>query len=85
MGQRHQAFIIACIGGKRYRTLAVIHNQWLFSIAAVRQCLLTMRILSAAGNLPGIRRELRLAESKPDNFWPLGSRMEKDRVSKISI
>lgn len=69
MGQRFQAFIIACIG-KCYRTLAVIHNQWLFELAAVKQCLLTMKILSAAGNLPGIRRELKSAESKPDGYWP---------------
>lgn len=81
MGQRFQAFIIACIG-RRYRTLAVIHNQWLFELAAVKQCLLTMKILSTVGNLSGIRRELKSAESKPDGYWPTKqNRFDEDRVS----
>jgi hypothetical protein len=48
MGQRHQFFAIARIND-RYRTLAVIQNQWLYGRSAVRQCLQTMRILSATG------------------------------------
>lgn len=82
MGQRHQFFAIARINN-RYRTLAVIHNQWLYGHSAVRQCLNTMRILSAAGNLQGIRRELKLAESKPDSFWEAKPRARGDDKGRV--
>jgi hypothetical protein len=87
MGQRHQFFAIARINN-RYRTLAVIHNQWLYGHSAVRQCLNAMRILSATGNLQGIRRELKLAESKPDSFWeakPRARGHDKGRVCSSGI
>jgi hypothetical protein len=80
MGQRHQFFAIARINN-RYRTLAVVHNQWLYGYSAVRQCLNAMRILSATGNLQGIRRELELAESKPDSFWEAKPKDQGERVS----
>jgi hypothetical protein len=82
MGQRHQFFAIARINN-RYRTLAVIHNQWLYGHSAVRQCLNTMRILSATGNSQGIRRELRLAESKPDSFWEAKPRARGDDKGRV--
>ncbi|KAM0715451.1 hypothetical protein Q7P37_008949 [Cladosporium fusiforme] len=65
---RHESFIVARVD-KRYRTLAVIQNEWLHPILVVRQCLLIMKMLSADGNIPGIRRELALAASKPAEFW----------------
>lgn len=88
MGQRHQFFAIARIGN-RYRVVAGVHNQWLYGPIAVRQCLNTMRVLSASGNLPGIRRELKLAQTKPDDFWPDKSTKKNsdssDRVSRLSL
>lgn len=80
MGQRHQFFAIARINN-RYRTLAVVHNQWLYGHSAVRQCLQTMRILGATGNLQGIRRDLKLAESKPESFWEAKPKGQGERVS----
>lgn len=87
MGQRHQSFAIARINN-RYRTLAVIHNQWLYGHTAVRQCLNTMRILGACGNLQGIKMELKLAESKPESFWqakPRRKGISEDRVSLCTV
>lgn len=83
MGQRHQFFAIARINN-RYRTVAVIHNQWLYGQSAVRQCLNTMRILSASGNLPGVRTELKLANSKPDSFWEAKPRQRGDAEDRVS-
>jgi len=80
MGQRHQFFAIARINN-RYRTLAVIHNQWLYGHSAVRQCLITMRVLSATGNMQGISRDLKLAESKPESFWEAKPKDQGERVS----
>lgn len=80
MGQRHQFFAIVRINN-RYRTLAVVHNQWLYGHSAVRQCLQTMRVLSATGNLQGIRRDLKLAESKPESFWEAKPKDQGERVS----
>jgi hypothetical protein len=82
MGQRHQFFAIARVNN-RYRALAVIHIQWLYGHSAVRQCLNTMRILSASGNLQGIRRELKLAESKPDSFWEAKPRARGDDKGRV--
>ena len=84
MGQRHQFFAMARIN-KRYRTLAVVHNQWLYGHTAVRQCLNTMRILSAAGNLQNIRRELKLAESKPESFLKAKPRERGDEHGRVSL
>ena len=83
MGQRYQFFAIARIYN-RYRTLAVIHNQWLYGHSAVQQCLQTMRILSAAGNPQGIRRDLKLAESKPESFWEGKPRARGDNQDRVS-
>jgi hypothetical protein len=83
MGQRHQFFAIARINN-RYRTLAVVHNQWLYGHSAVRQCLQTMRVLSATGNLQGIRRDLKLAESKPESFWEAKPRARGDEQGRVS-
>lgn len=80
MGQRHQFFAIARVKN-RYRTLAVIHNQWLYGHSAARQCLITMRILRATGNLQGISRDLKLAESKPESFWEAQPKDQGERVS----
>lgn len=43
-----------------------------------------MRILSAAGNLQGIRGELKLAESKPDSFWKAKPRARRDDQGLVS-
>jgi hypothetical protein len=83
MGQRHQFFAIAKVNN-RYRTVAVLHNQWLFGYFAVRQCLNAMRILSAPGNLAGIRRELKLASSKPDSFWEVRPEQKDDEEGRVS-
>lgn len=61
MGQRHQLFVIATVNG-RYRTLAVIHYQWLYGRQAVSQCLQAIGIFSAPANQAGLRRELARAE-----------------------
>jgi hypothetical protein len=85
MGQRHQFYAIAKVGN-RCRIVAAVHNQWLYGYTAVRQCLNTMRILSASGNLAGLRRELKLANSKPDSFWeakPKQKDGEEGRVSRF--
>ena len=42
-----------------------------------------MHILSAAGNLQGIRRELKLAESKPDSFWEAKPRARGDDKGRV--
>ena len=84
MGQRYQFFAIARINN-RYRTLAVVHHQWLYGHRAVRQRLNTMRILAATGNLQGIRRELKLAESKPDGFWEAKPRTRGDDQNHVSF
>ena len=84
MCQRHQFFVIARINGG-YHTLAVVHHQWLYGHMAVRQCLNTMRILGATGNRQGIRRELKLAESKPDSFWDADTRDAGDMQDGVSM
>lgn len=70
MGQRHQFYVIANIGG-RYRLLAAAHHQWLYGDAAISQCLRVLRIMSAAGNLYGIQRELHraLAVDWTNEIW----------------
>ena len=84
MGQRHQFFVIARING-RYRTLAVVHHQWLYGHMAVRQCLNTMHILGATGNRQGIKKELKLTESKPDRFWDADTRDAGDMQDGVSM
>jgi hypothetical protein len=83
MGQRHQFYAIAKVGN-RYRIVAAVHNQWLYGYTAVRQCLNTMRILSASQNLPGIRRELKLANSKLDSFWEARPKQKDDEQGRVS-
>jgi hypothetical protein len=43
-----------------------------------------MRILSAPGNLAGIRRELKLASSKPDSFWEVRPEQKDDEEGRVS-
>jgi hypothetical protein len=68
MGQCHHFFAIARIANC-YRTVAVVHNQWLYGESAIRQCLNTTRISSVSGDLSQVKRELELANSKPESFW----------------
>jgi len=62
MGQRHQLFVIAKIKA-RYRTLAVVHHQWLLGYTAVRQCRNVLRILHAESNRHRLRQDLQKAQS----------------------
>ncbi|KAL8767927.1 MAG: hypothetical protein Q9209_005715 [Squamulea sp. 1 TL-2023] len=68
MGQRHQLFVIANIGG-RYRTLAVVHHQWLNGDGPLRRCLRFMQIFQAGSNRIPLKQEFRAAEDKSDEFW----------------
>ncbi|KAL1586718.1 hypothetical protein WHR41_04554 [Cladosporium halotolerans] len=76
MRQRRQFYAIARVG-ERYRTIAAIHSQWLMELSAVRQYLVTLKILRAPRNFPAIRRELKLAASKPADFWNPCSRGDR--------
>lgn len=53
--------VCASINGK-YRTLAAIHNQWLYGAMVIKRCLKLLEIYRASANEPDIRRELRRAE-----------------------
>ena len=64
MGQRHRFFAIAR-NNSRYRTLAVIHNQWIYGHSALRQGLIS----TSPETCREIRTDLELAESKPESFW----------------
>lgn len=57
MGYRQQFFVVARVNGV-YRTLAVMHHQWLYGRTSLRQLLYTIDILKAPANRPGIRREM---------------------------
>ncbi|RMJ13810.1 hypothetical protein CDV36_006527 [Fusarium kuroshium] len=73
MGQRHQLFVIARVG-KYYRSLAIIHHQWLYGTAALRSCLRLLRIFSDPGNRLALKHELDLAaaffKNKPSPSEP---------------
>ncbi|KAG7293677.1 hypothetical protein NEMBOFW57_003732 [Staphylotrichum longicolle] len=69
MGERHQIFVVARVG-KRYRTLAVIHHQYLYDCLALSACLLLISIFSDKANRRPLEMELGLAEefySDPNN------------------
>ena len=68
MGQRHQLFVIANING-RYRTLCVIHHQWLYGHTALRRCLGTLRIFSDPANRIPLEQELIAAQRHDEAFW----------------
>ncbi len=69
MGQRHQLFIIARVG-KYYRSLAVVHHQWLYGVGALRSCLRLVRIFSDPGNRVPITQELAFASEFYENHGP---------------
>ncbi|RSL58863.1 hypothetical protein CEP54_007598 [Fusarium duplospermum] len=73
MGQRHQLFVIARVG-KHYRSLAVVHHQWLYGTSALRSCLRLLHIFSDPGNRLALKHELDLAaaffKSKPSPSEP---------------
>ena len=68
MGQRHQLFVIARINGK-YRSLAAVHNQWLYGHTALRRCLSTLGIFQDSDNRVPIEAELTMASTKDEAFW----------------
>ena len=68
MGQRHQLFVIAKVFG-RYRTLAALHNQWLYGERPLERCLRLLTILQTESNWMPIIQELYAAREKPEEFW----------------
>ncbi len=70
MGQRHQIFVVARVRD-RYRTLAVVHRQWLYEMGPVERCLRLIHIFEAASNQIPIKQELRAARNKDDDFWTI--------------
>ncbi|KAF2166840.1 hypothetical protein M409DRAFT_22895 [Zasmidium cellare ATCC 36951] len=62
MGDRQQFVVAAKVNGK-YRMVASVHHQSIYGRTSLRQCLSILKILSAACNLPNIRRELADAAS----------------------
>ena len=68
MGNRHQLFVIAKVNGK-YRTLCVVHHQWLSGLLALRRCLDTLRIFGDASNRVPLEQELIAAARKDEQFW----------------
>ena len=68
MGQRHQLFVIAKVF-RRYRTLAALHNQWLYGERPLERCLRLLAILQTKSNRIPITQELRAAREKPEEFW----------------
>ena len=60
MGQRHQLFVIAKVNGK-YRSLAVVHHQWLYGYTALRQCRKILEIFSNPNNATALSNELKYA------------------------
>ena len=57
MGYRQQLLVIAKVDGK-YRTLALLHHQWMYGRTSLRQALNTINILKAPRTVLIIRREL---------------------------
>ncbi|KAK0653124.1 hypothetical protein B0T16DRAFT_407477 [Cercophora newfieldiana] len=68
MGQRHQLFIIAKILG-RYRTIAVVHHQWLYGSGPTKACWRILQILEHPANKQLIRHELCYAAARPNSWW----------------
>ena len=67
MGQRHQLFVVARVRN-RYRTLAVVHRQWLYEMGPIERCLRLIHIFEAEPNQIPIKQELRAACNKDDDF-----------------
>ncbi|KAL8791509.1 MAG: hypothetical protein Q9213_000126 [Squamulea squamosa] len=68
MGQRHQLFVIAKIRN-RFRTLAVVHHQWLYEVGPLERCIRLTQIFQAESNRSAIEQELRAAREKDGGFW----------------
>jgi hypothetical protein len=68
MGQRHQLFVIAKIG-HRYRGLATIHHQWLYSSRALQVTPRLRRIFQAPENRLALEQELRWAKRLSEHNW----------------
>ncbi|KAL8771280.1 MAG: hypothetical protein Q9209_003185 [Squamulea sp. 1 TL-2023] len=68
MGQRHQLFVIAKIQN-RFRTLAVVHHQWLYGVGPLERCIRLTQIFQAEPNRSAIQQELRAARKKDGGFW----------------
>ena len=81
MGQRHQLFVIAKVGGK-YRCLSAIHHQWLYGFTALRRCKELLLIFQAADNRTPIQQELIWASKQPDSFWktPLNYHLPESNI-----
>ncbi|RFU25783.1 hypothetical protein B7463_g10555, partial [Scytalidium lignicola] len=60
MGQRHQLFVIAKVGA-HYRSLAAVHHQWLYGLAALQRCLRLLNIFSDETNRIALQQELNFA------------------------
>ncbi|KAI4101025.1 MAG: hypothetical protein LQ339_005253 [Xanthoria mediterranea] len=72
MGQRHQLFVVARVRD-RYRTLAVVHRQWLFEMGPIERCLRLIHIFEADPNQIPIKQEIRAACNKDDDFWTMAT------------
>ena len=85
MGQRHQLFVIARIGSK-YRSLAVVHHQWLYGHTALRRCRDILDLFTNPINHIALRTELAIAESKSEEFWSWSDEQgEKDGRSYVEF
>ncbi|KAM5356750.1 hypothetical protein ACJ41O_003396 [Fusarium nematophilum] len=82
MGQRHQLFVIARLG-KHYRSLAVVHHQWLCGVSALGSCHRLLCIFSDPSNRATLQHELHLAadffkDSEPPPSSPPGWQNPKE-------
>ncbi|KAL8731703.1 MAG: hypothetical protein Q9181_004214 [Wetmoreana brouardii] len=68
MGARHQLFVVAETR-QRYRTLAVVHHQWLSGKRPLERCLHLLDIFRAKANRAPLTQELRAAREHDDSFW----------------
>ena len=68
MGQRHQLYLVAKIA-RRYRPLAALHNQWLYSASAVARCSRLLQVFQAPENRIPVQQELLAAQSRNEAFW----------------
>ena len=70
MGRRHQLFVVARIRD-HFRTLAVVHHQWLYRMGPIERCLRLIHIFESEPNQIPIKQELRAACDKDDDFWTM--------------
>ena len=80
MGQRHQLFVIARVNG-RYRTLCVIHHQWLYGQTALKRCLGTLRIFADPANRIPLQQELIAAQRHDEDFWSNPKTLSSDETT----